>query len=140
MQESNYVANSLYVMYVTLSSSSGPHVWQTGLCAAPDRLLNSMEKYNYIVTKDYFMSTSHHGEIVLHQVMEKQNRLEYLRDVGAQTDKKFNVTGSNCGGIAHNRLTRVHGKVFPLQQNTILFTSHSCMGKKVPSCNMESSE
>ncbi len=39
-----------------------------------------LEKYNDITTKMYFRSTNHIGDHAFEQIMQKQNRLEYLRD------------------------------------------------------------
>ena len=64
----------------------------------------SLEKYNDVVTKDYFRSTNHKGENALRQVMEKQNQLEYLRDTGASRSK-HQIKCSNCQTFGHNRLT-----------------------------------
>ena len=69
--------------------------------AAYYRSRNSLEKYNDVVTKDYFRSTNHKGENALRQVMEKQNRLEYLRDTGASRSKHHQITQI----FGHNRLT-----------------------------------
>ena len=46
-----------------------------------------LEKYNDVTTKDFFRSTNHKGETALRQIMEKQNRLEYLRDSGTHPSK-----------------------------------------------------
>ena len=45
-------------------------------------LQHGLEKYNDM-TKEYFRSTSHHGKAALRQIMEKQNRLEHLSDLGS---------------------------------------------------------
>ena len=49
---------------------------------------HGLKKYNDM-TKDYSRATSHRGEAALCQIMEKQNRLEHLCDLGAQTAKCF---------------------------------------------------
>ena len=64
-----------------------------------------LEKFNDNVTKVYFRSTNHKGTKALAQVLEKQNRLEYLKDGGAQAPKHHEVTCSCCGDKGHNRLT-----------------------------------
>lgn len=64
-----------------------------------------LENYNDVMTKDYFRSTCHRGEQCLIQIMQKQNRLEYLRAIGAKCQKKYQVTCSNCLLQGHNRLT-----------------------------------
>ena len=46
-----------------------------------------LEKYNDVTTKDFFRSTNHKGETALRQIMEKQNRLEYLRESGTHPSK-----------------------------------------------------
>jgi len=66
---------------------------------------HGLEKYNDITTKQYFRATNHKGEIALHQIMEKQNRLEHLRDTDTQTQKVFSICCSNCGDYGHNKLT-----------------------------------
>ena len=63
-----------------------------------------LEKYNDIMTKQYFQATSH-DDRALTQIMEKQNRLEYLRDSGAQPKKCFEVTCSRCNKKGHNKRT-----------------------------------
>ena len=45
---------------------------------------HGLEKYNDITTKDYFRSTHHRGEQALLQIMQKQNRIEHLRDNSVQ--------------------------------------------------------
>ena len=71
---------------------------------------HGLEKYNDIVTKDYFRCTSHHGENVLLQIMQKRNRLEHLRDHGVESDKRFEITcSSNCIIIkAKHNVVKMH--------------------------------
>lgn len=71
--------------------------------------------------------------------MEKQNRLEYLRDTGAQSDKKFSITCSNCKNKGHNKLTCMEKCS---KCNVPHYSLHlvSVGGKRVPPCNMENSE
>lgn len=64
-----------------------------------------LEKYNDVMTKQYFRATNHHDSKALTQIMEKQNRLEYLRDSGAQSKRCFDITCSKCGHKGHNRKT-----------------------------------
>ncbi len=45
------------------------------------------------------------GETALRQLVEKQNRLEYLGDLGAKRQKVFEITCSKCKQKGHNRLT-----------------------------------
>jgi len=66
---------------------------------------HGLEKYNDVMTKEYFRATNHRGEAALRQIMEKQNRLEHLSDLGARSTKCFSITCSNCGGSGHNKLT-----------------------------------
>ena len=64
-----------------------------------------MEKLNDVFTKVYFRATNHKGDVALKQVMEKQNRLEYLHDLNVQPPKHHEVTCSVCGNKGHNKLT-----------------------------------
>lgn len=64
-----------------------------------------MEKYNDVMTKDYFRSTSHHSEESLVQIMQKQNRLEHLQSLGAQRRKRHEIKCSNCKLQGHNKWT-----------------------------------
>ena len=68
---------------------------------------HGLEKYNDVMTKQYFRTTNH-KEVALHQIMEKQNRLEHLRDSDSQTSKMFAISCSNCGNDGHNKLTCSH--------------------------------
>ena len=47
-----------------------------------------IEKYNDILTKDFFRSSSHHQESSLLQILQKQNRIEYLQSMGAARKKQ----------------------------------------------------
>ena len=73
-----------------------------------------LEKYNDVMTKEYFRSTSHHGEAALRQIMEKQNRLEHLSDLGSQTKKCFSIVCSNCGGSVFKTARNVAIHLFVL--------------------------
>ena len=64
-----------------------------------------MENLDDIFTKVYFRATNHKGEVAFKQVMEKQNHLEYLRDLNAQPPKHHEVTCSVRGNKGHNKLT-----------------------------------
>ena len=64
----------------------------------------SLEKYNDVTTKDFFRATNHRGESALRQIMQKQNRQEYLRDAGYQRVKN-KVKCSICQCTGHNKLT-----------------------------------
>ena len=64
----------------------------------------SLEKYNDVTTKDFFRATNHRGESALRQIMEKQNRQEYLRDPGYQR-LKTQVQCNICKGTGHNKRT-----------------------------------
>lgn len=62
-----------------------------------------LEKYNDLVTKDYFRSSSHRGQECLVQILQKQNRIEDLENSGAKRKKRFEVTCSVCGSKGHNK-------------------------------------
>ena len=62
-----------------------------------------LEKYNDLVTKDYFRSSSHRGQECLTQILQKQNRIEDLESSGAKRKKRFEVTCSQCGSKGHNK-------------------------------------
>lgn len=64
-----------------------------------------LEKQNDTLTKNYFRSSCLQGETALRQLVEKQNRLEYLSDLGAKRQKRFEITCSKCKQKGHNRLT-----------------------------------
>ena len=66
---------------------------------------HGLEKYNDVMMKQYFRATNHRGQQALLQIMQKQNRLEHLRDNNMQTEKCFSITCSNCRGTGHNRLS-----------------------------------
>ena len=51
-----------------------------------------LEKFNDVVTKQYFRATSHQNNKALLQLMQKHNRLEYLRDNDAQLPKHLTGT------------------------------------------------
>ena len=67
-----------------------------------------LEKFIDVVTKQYFRATSHQNDKALFQLMQKHNRLEYLRDTDAQLPKHHEVTCSNCGSTGHNKLSCTH--------------------------------
>ena len=52
-----------------------------------------LEKYNDIMTKEFFRATCHRNEDALIQIIQKQNRLEHIRDNGdlLQNVLKFNA-------------------------------------------------
>ena len=62
---------------------------------------HGLEKYD-CMTKDYFRSSSHRGQECLTQIMQKQNRIEYLEHSGAKRAKRFSVTCSNCDKKGHH--------------------------------------
>ena len=64
-----------------------------------------LEKYNDLMTKDYFRSTSHRGEQCLVQILQKQNRTEHLESLGAKRRKRHEITCHNCKQMGHNKLT-----------------------------------
>ena len=63
-------------------------------------------KFNDVVTKQYFRATSHDKALL--QLMQKHNRLEYLRDNDAQLPKHHKVTCLNCDSTGHNKLSCTH--------------------------------
>ena len=95
-----------------------------------------LEKYNDIVTKQYFQSSNHRGQQALSQIMEKQNRLEHMRDIGIVPQKKFEMTCKNCSMKGHNRLTCTEACG---QCGAKPYFSHLAMrdGKKLPVCDQE---
>ena len=62
-----------------------------------------LEKLNDIMTKHYFRATSHQNEKALLQLIQKQNRLEHLKDMGAYPAKHHEVSCTNCSEKGHNR-------------------------------------
>lgn len=50
-----------------------------------------LEKYNDVMTKDYFRSSSHKGEECLQQILQKQNRLEHLVDFNSWAILRYNL-------------------------------------------------
>ena len=63
-----------------------------------------LEKYNDIMTKDYFRSTSHRDEQCLVQILQKRNRIEHLESLGAKRKKQHEVSCSNCHQKGHTHL------------------------------------
>ena len=66
-----------------------------------------LEKYNDIMTNDYFRSTSHRGEQCLVQILQKRYRIEHLESLGAKRKKQHEVRCSNCHQKDHN----THGEL-----------------------------
>lgn len=64
---------------------------------------HELEKYNNVMTKDYFRSTAHQGEQVLIQIIQKQNRIEYLRDTDENLPKHHEIKCTNCSAAGHNK-------------------------------------
>ncbi len=64
-----------------------------------------LEKFNDVVTKNFFRSSCHRGDVALRQLVEKQNRLEHLQNNGDKRLKVFDMCCSNCQSKGHNRLT-----------------------------------
>lgn len=60
-----------------------------------------LEKFNDTMTKDYFRSSSHRGVECLKQILQKQNRMEHLKHVGAKRTQPSKCC-SQCGGKGHN--------------------------------------
>ena len=55
-----------------------------------------LEKFNDVMTKHYFRSTSHQNEKALVQLMQKHNRLEFLTDKNVKLKKHHDIVCSNC--------------------------------------------
>ena len=96
-----------------------------------------LEKYNDLMTKDFFRSSSHRGMQCFIQILQKQNRLEHLESMGAKRPKKHNITCSNCKENGHNRLTCkapcLHCKKNPFCGHLV-----ESEGKKIPKCQLPS--
>ena len=97
-----------------------------------------LEKYNDLMTKDYFRSSSHRGTQCLIQILQKQNRIEHLESVGAKRPKDRKVTCSNCREKGHNILTC---KAPCPNCNSTPFCSHlvDSDGKRIPKCQLDTS-
>ena len=52
-----------------------------------------LEKKNNVLTKAYFRSLNHQGEVALQLILEKQNRIEHLETIGM---KKTKVVDIHC--------------------------------------------
>ena len=98
-----------------------------------------LEKYNDLMTKDYFRSTSHWGEQCLKQILQKQNRVEHLENMGAKQCKRHEVTCSNCKVQGHNKWTCqascAHCGEKPFQSHLVTVGF-----KKLPRCQSENAE
>ena len=98
-----------------------------------------LEKYNDLMTKDYFRSTSHRGEQCLVQILQKQNRLEHLERMGAPRSKRQRITCSICNLLGHNKLTCQAAcsncGEMPFQGHLLTIAS-----RKVPRCLSENTE
>lgn len=95
-----------------------------------------LEKYNDLMTKDYFQPTPHHGEQSLTQILQKQNRLEHLQSTGAKRAKKHEITCSKCQQQGQNKWTcqascAVCGET-PYSSHLVTVSS-----SKVPRCSQE---
>ena len=62
-----------------------------------------LEKLNDVMTKHYFGATSLQNEKALLQLIQNQNRLEHVKDMGAQPAKHHAVTCSNCSVVGHKK-------------------------------------
>ena len=98
-----------------------------------------LEKYNDVMTKDYFRSSSHWGIQCFIQILQKQNRLEHLESIGVQRSKVHKITCHNCKEHGHNRLTCKtpcsNCKIAPFCGHLV-----SVDGKRVPSCQIMSND
>ena len=94
----------------------------------------ALRKHN-MMTKQYFRGTCHRNDEALIQIIQKQNRLEHLRDSGALAPKCFEIRCSNCSQTGHNKLTCS----FPCQQCNTTYKDHLNLidGRTVPSCTLE---
>lgn len=63
----------------------------------------ALEK-NDVITK-IFVRSSNQGDTALCQIIEKQNRIEYLESVGVKKIKLHEIQCSNCKVQGHNHLT-----------------------------------
>ena len=61
-----------------------------------------LEKLNDTTTRNYFRSTNHRESEAMKQLMEKQNRLEFLEDEGYRREKRPQHC-TICGQVGHNR-------------------------------------
>jgi len=64
-----------------------------------------LEKFNDVMTKHYFRSTSHQNEKALMQLMQKHNWLKFLTDKNVKLKKHHDIVCSNCKQSGHNKLT-----------------------------------
>ena len=96
-----------------------------------------LEKYNDLMTKDFFRSTSHRGMQCFIQILQKQNRLEHLESIGAKRSKLYKVQCSNCKEHGHNKLTC---KAPCSRCKTLPFCGHliDSNGKRTPKCQLTS--
>lgn len=95
-----------------------------------------LEKHNDMMTKQFFRATCHRGEDALIQILEKENRMEYLRDAEALMPKHHEVSCSNCKAKGHNMFTCVkpctHCGSTPFRAHLIELGR-----RKVPSCTQD---
>lgn len=64
----------------------------------------SFEKLNDRITQWYFKATNHHCHEALIQLMNKQNRIEYL-EPDCKREPKYVVACGSCGEKGHNKHT-----------------------------------
>ena len=64
-----------------------------------------LEKLNDTITKMFFRGTNHKGEEAMQQILQKHNRIEFLKDSGKAPPQHHQVKCSICGQGGHNRLT-----------------------------------
>ena len=98
-----------------------------------------LEKFNDIMTKHYFRSTSHQNEKALVQLMQKQNRLEFFTDKNAKLPKHHEIVCSNCKQSGHNKLTCTKACTLC---GVAVFCTHLVdlpNGSRMPQCQQENS-
>ena len=97
---------------------------------------HGLEKYNDTMTKDVFCCSSHKGEQALVQILQKQNRVEYLLENDAKRRKHHEVTCANCSTEGHNKLTCTWACKYcdfkPFKEHLLCID-----GKYVPRCEQE---
>lgn len=83
-------------------------------------LMFTQQGWRNTMTKDYFRLTSHCNEQCLVQIIQKQNHIDHLENLGAKHQKRHVVICSNCKATWHNKLTCKA----PCSNCGILFKNH----------------